>query len=241
MKRNWILCFVLAVSVISLAGCAGVKDMTEEQSDLVAEYAAGVLLRYSDKYERRLITKDRRAAQEKEEGGPTASPPVATPTATSGAEATATSSRADSDSPEMTASPVPEVSLDDLYQLNGIKVSYDSCRFTKRYGSSQIRADKGQTLFIVTFALKNVSGAGKSVSLMDRRNITYTLDVDGSQYVPGISMLPNGGMDYLDTSIPKGKTEKAVLIFQMDDKKQSASSMTLTIEEGNKKSIVKLK
>lgn len=241
MKHKRILCLVLTVSVVSLTGCMGVKDMSEEQSDLVAEYAAGVLLRYSDKYERRLITKEQREKQDETEAEATPSPPVATPTATMAPESTTGTepTASGSDTPEVTA--VPEVSLDELYQLEGIKVSYDSCRFTKRYGSSQIRADKGQTLFVVTFALKNVSGAGKKVSLMDRRNITYTLDVDGSQYSPGINMLPNGGMDYLETSIAKGKTDKAVLIFQMDAGKQSASSMTLTIEEGNKRTGLKLK
>lgn len=241
MKRTRILCLILAVSVISLTGCMDVKDMSEEQSDLVAEYAAGVLLRYSDKYERRLITKEQHEKQDEAEV--TASPPVATPPATPAPVTSAATepTASASDASEATAEPVPEVSLDELYQLEGIKVSYDSCRFTKRYGSSQIRADKGQTLFVVTFALKNVSGAGKKVSLMDRRNITYTLDVDGSQYSPGINMLPNGGMDYLETSIAKGKTDKAVLIFQMDAGKQSASSMTLTIEEGNKRTSLKLK
>ena len=209
----------------------------------MAEYAAGVLLRYSDKYERRLITKEQREKQDEAKVETTTSPPGATPTATSVPETadSAAPTASGSDAPKGTTEPVPEVSLDELYQLDGVQVSYDSCRFTKRYGSSQIRADKGQTLFVVTFALKNVSGAGKEVSLMDRRNITYTLDVDGSQYSPGINMLPNGGMDYLDTSIAKGKTEKAVLIFQMDTAKQSASAMTLTIEEGSKRTSLKLK
>lgn len=238
MKRNRFLCVVLVVSVISLTGCMDVRDMSEEKADLVAEYAAGVLLRYSDTYEHRLITEDQRKRQD-EEQEVTATPEA--PAATDSPEGAPQSQDAASETPEETAEPVPEVTLDELYQLSGIKVSYDSCHFAKKYGSSQIRAEKGQTLLIVSFSLKNVSGTGKKVSLMDRRNIRYTLDVDGSQYSPGINILPNGGMDYLKTSIGKGKKEKAVLIFQMDAGKKAASSMTLSIEEGNKKASLKLK
>lgn len=238
MKHTRILCFLLIVSMISLTGCMDVKNMSEEKTGLVAEYAAGVLLRYSDKYEYRLITKEQLAKQEKE-SEETSAPAESTVTPTVSPAPDGSGTPGEAQEPEV--SEVPEVSLDELYQLKGITVSYDSCRFTKRYGNTEIRAMDGETLFVVTFALKNVSGAGKKVSLMDRRDIQYTLDVDGNQYFPGVNMLPNGGLNYLETTIKKGKTEKAVLIFRMDQDRTSASSANLTIEENNKKTSIKLK
>lgn len=240
MKHTRILCFLLIVSMISLTGCMDVKDMSEGKSGLVAEYAAGVLLRYSDKYEHRLITREQLAKQEKEtEETSVPAGSTVTPTVSPASEGSGTPGEVQD--PEV--SEVPEVSLDELYQLKGIKVSYDSCRFTKRYGDgdAEIHAMDGETLFVVTFAFKNVSGAGKKVNLMDKREIQYTLDVDGNQFFPGVNILPNGGLNYLDTTIKKGKTEKAVLIFRMDQDRTSASSMVLTIEENNKKSSIKIK
>lgn len=234
MKHIRILCLLLIMSMISLTGCMDVKDMSEEKADLVAEYAAGVLLRYSDTYEYRLITKDQQDRQEEPEA--TVTPAGETAAATPTPAASGTSGGAQ----EPETAEVPEVSLDALYQLKGIKVSYDTCQFTKQYGDTEIYANKGETLFVVTFALKNVSAAGKKVNLMDRE-IQYTLDVDGNQYVQGINMLPDGGLDYLETTIKKGKTKKAVLIFRMDQERASASSVNLTIEEGNKKTSIKLK
>ena len=58
MKRNSIFILLTILSILSLTGCADVSDLTEEQSNLIAQYSAGVLLRYSDSYERRLITKE---------------------------------------------------------------------------------------------------------------------------------------------------------------------------------------
>lgn len=238
MKHTRILCFLLIVSMISLTGCMDVKDMSEEKTGMVAEYAAGVLLRYSDKYEHRLITREQLAKQEKETGETSApAESIATPTVSPASDG----SRTSGEPQEPETSEVPEVSLDELYQLKGIKVSYDSCKFTKQYGNSEIRAMEGETLFVVTFALKNVSGAGKKVNLMDQRDIQYTLDVDGNQFFPGVNILPNGGLNYLETTIKKGKTEKAVLIFRMDQDRTSASSVNLTIEENNKKTSIKLK
>ncbi len=242
MKRIQVISLVLIVSVISLTGCMDVKDMSEDKADMVAEYAAGVLLRYSDQYEHRLITKEQRSREEQPQ--PTASAKAsATPevTATPESGMPSASQTGDQKASEETQEPVPEVSLDELYQLKGIQVAYDSCQFTKRYGNSQIRAEKGQTLFVVTFALMNTSGSSRKVNLMDRGNIRYTLDVDGSQYEPGISMLPNGGMNNLETTIKKKKTEKAVLIFRMDQKQASASSITLSVEEGDKRAGLKLR
>lgn len=233
MKHIRILCLLLIVSMISLTGCMDVKDISEEKADLVAEYAAGVLLRYSDKYERRLITKEQLARQGAES---TAEPSEAA----ASAEPTATATDGEAgQQPETTQ--VPEVSLDELYQLDGIQVSYDSCEFTKRYKDTEVRAEDGETLFVVSFALKNTSGEAKKVDLMNRGNIQYKLDVDGNQYFPGINMLPDGGLNYLETTIKKGKTKKTVLIFRMDQERTSASSVNLTIEEGNKKTSIKIK
>ena len=61
MKHNRIrLLFVMLFAIMTLCGCLDVKNMTDEEADMVAEYSAGVLLRYSDTYEWRLITKEQR-------------------------------------------------------------------------------------------------------------------------------------------------------------------------------------
>lgn len=236
MKHIRILCLLLIVSMISLTGCMDVKNISEDKADLVAEYAAGVLLRYSDRYERRLITKEqlaRKGVEPVEESVETPSP-EATPAPTGAAVGGEAGQQ-----PEATQ--VPEVSLDELYQLEGIQISYDSCEFTRQFKNTEVRAGAGETLFVLTFALKNTSGAAKKVDLMNRKNIQYTLGVDGNQYFPGIDMLADGALAYLETTIKKGKTKKAVLIFRMDQERSSASSIHLTIEEGNKRAGINIK
>lgn len=64
MRQIRFLCAVLAVSVLSLTGCADIKNLSEEQENEIAEYAAGVLLQNSDKYPYRLITKEEKEVTE---------------------------------------------------------------------------------------------------------------------------------------------------------------------------------
>lgn len=235
MKQIRFLCAVLAVSVLSLTGCADIKNLSEEQENEIAEYAAGVLLQNSDKYPYRLITKE-------EEVTETPTPMPATPTPTSAATQASdapqeSQSEQTKDAPEDSKK---EVSLDDLYHLKGVSISYTSYRLADKYGSSQIRAEQGKKLLVAEFSLKNNSGAKKKVKLIDRRKITYQLNVDGTTYSPQISLLANQ-LDYLETAIAKGKSQKAVLVFQVDKNAANASSIDLSIEEGNNKTSVKMK
>lgn len=236
MRQIRFLCAVLAVSVLSLTGCADIKNLSEEQENEIAEYAAGVLLQDSDKYPYRLITKEEKEVTE------TPTPMPATPTPTSTA-AQASDAPQESQPEQTKAAPEDfkkEVSLDDLYHLKGVSISYTSYRLADKYGSSQIRAEQGKKLLVAEFSLKNNSGAKKKVKLIDRRKITYQLNVDGTTYSPQISLLENQ-LDYLEAAIAKGKSQKAVLVFQVDKNATNASSINLSIEEGNNKTSVKMK
>ena len=238
MRQIRFLCAVLAVSVLSLTGCADIKNLSEEQENEIAEYAAGVLLQNSDKYSYRLITKEEKEVTE------TPTPMPATPTPTPTSAAAQASDAPQESQPEQTAAAPEdskkEVSLDDLYHLKGVSILYTSYRLADKYGSSQIRAEQGKKLLVAEFSLKNNSGAKKKVKLIDRRKITYQLNVDGTTYSPQISLLENQ-LDYLEAVIAKGKSQKAVLVFQVDKNATNASSIDLSIEEGNNKTSVKMK
>ena len=66
MKKGKII-VVLAVSACMLTGCIdSMPDMTEEQSELVAEYAADMLLKYSPNYHYRIADEEEVASAEAE-------------------------------------------------------------------------------------------------------------------------------------------------------------------------------
>lgn len=62
MKKYRIL-GVLAMAVVMLTGCIdSMPEMTSDQTDMVAEYAAGLLLKYSPNYNYMLVSEDELAA-----------------------------------------------------------------------------------------------------------------------------------------------------------------------------------
>lgn len=234
-KRGWLVATILFITV-SLSGCMGVGDMTEEEADLIAEYSAGILLRYSDRYDRRLIT-----AEDREETvTPTEVPSVtATPVAKETPEPELTDDKTpDSDGEkEEPKDTTKQVALNHIYGEDGLDFKYLSYKFCDSYPekatSIQMTADKGQKLLVLSFAIKNKTAANKKVDFVSR-NITYLLDVDGQEFEPTISILENGGLQFLSTTIKGKKTEKAVLVYNLSDEREKASKISLTVKDGDK-------
>lgn len=143
------MCRIGCVRSIPYRMC-GYKNLSEEQENEIAEYAAGVLLQNSDKYPYRLITKEEKEVTE------TPTPMPATPTPTSAA-AQASDAPQESQPEQTAAAPEDskkEVSLDDLYHLKGVSILYTSYCLADKYGSSQIRAEQGKKLLVAEFSLK---------------------------------------------------------------------------------------
>ncbi len=230
-KKKGILLLCLCASMCMLVGCMGGKSLTEEEQDMIAEYSAGVLLRNYDKYNQRLVKTEPIAPAVTEQ--PETEPPTPTP------DSGASQSGAEAQEQEQ----LNEVSLDDLYHVSGMKVSYDSyvaCNEYPKDGPMQLTAKKGQFLLVARFVVKNKSSKPLAVNLM-KRNIDYSLDMDGKVYQPVIVMQENGGMNYLKTNLKAGASEKAILVYEIPDESKDPDSMVLTVKDGGNASTIRLK
>ena len=250
MKYNKITAVCIAgVVAVSLTGCMdSVKDLSDEKSDMVAEYSAGLLLRHSDSYSKRLVTKaDQTGNNSQEDVQTTATPaPVVSQTPVPPASLVPSESQTAESSPPVSGSAVdttmPSVKLGDIYKKDGLQVTYGSYRFCRQYksGSSQITAKSGNVLLVVDFRVKNTRRSKRKIELGNKK-IDYTLNVDGNNYQPGISILENMGLNYLDTTLKSGGSEEAVLIFEMSKDKKKASQISLTVSRGGRQAVVQLR
>lgn len=237
-NRIWMIPVLLVVT-LSLWGCMDVQDLTDEEGNMVAEYSAGVLLRYSEQYERRLVTKEQREEKKPEE--------TAVPSAVAPASPTPAPMPSSGDGRTGQQETADKVSLNDLYDMKGIDFSYQSYQFYDRYPNNDnsiasVVAGKDEILLVVSFQIHNQSGTDKKVSLGKRaEHISYTLTVDGEEYQPGITILENTGLNFLNTTIKKGGKEEAVLVYTMAKERKRASSISLRIQEGNKAADIPLK
>lgn len=253
-NRIWMALTMMAV-IFVLGGCMNVQDLSEKETALVAEYSAGVLLRYSDQYERRLITRDQTGEERvvaSTPGTASPSPVAATPTPVPVTDPEVSQKPDDSGTPApddqpSASEPSKQVSLNGLYHMKGLDFSYQSYEFCNKYPKSGnsfsvIKAEKGETLLVVKFQIRNKSGKKKKVKLGKRaQKISYIMTVDGNEYEPGLSILPNTGLNYLNTTIGKGAAEEAVLVYTMAAERQQAANITLQIKEGNNSVNIQLK
>ena len=263
MKRGIFRTSVAVFAVLMLTGCGELPNISEQQADLVAEYAGGVLLRYSSKYALRLVKNDvdgdgvedsvngvasgaavTAAPDDQSDVSPSPSP-SSSPEASSSPDPNASASPEESEEPAATPEPTeePKVGLDELYNIKDLKFSYSSAMYTDRYPKNssayEITSQGGQILYVVTFKVKNTGSKTVKVNLTSRP-FHYELSVGGDTYLPTLSLLPNGGLNYLMTKIKPGKTEKASLIFNIDRDKKGTKGNTLSITEGEKTAVVDL-
>ena len=268
MKKRLFHTVIALFLVFSLTGCVEGPQLSEEQENLIAEYAGGVLLRYSHKYDLRLVENDvdddgvedggsvvSGPAAEEQEGvtpeGLSEETPVPEVTASPEESPAAESSTVPETTPapdtEATETPEeteePTVTLDELYDIDGLSFSYKGAEFTKRYPKDSddvvISPDYGQILYVVSFNIKNTSSKAIRVNLTERA-FHYELDIGGDTVLPTISLLPNGGLNYLMTRIDEGETEEAVLIFNVNKSRRPEKEKTLTITEGDKSVVLEL-
>lgn len=229
MKRNGCLMLCLCLSAALLNGCSS-ADLSEENQDKVAEYAAEVVLKHDANYDKKLIDTEASAT-------PTPSPEVSqSPEATS--EPTAapeTTVSEDGQQPEET--PVPEVSMDELYQLKDVSISYQSYEICSKYPKKSdfpMTAKKGETFVVIQFVAENKRAAKTKVDLI-KRKIDYELMVGETPYNPTIAMLLNGGLNNFKTTLKPKEKQKVVLMYNIPKSEANADTLTLTIKDGDKK------
>ena len=113
-----------------------------------------------------------------------------------------------------------------------MKVEYTSYKSCDNY-TNQIEAHEGEWFYVVNFRVSNTTKKPLKVDLSGRR-IKYLLNVDGSEYQAHPSFLDNGGMDFLETKIPPGASEKAAVVFRVPEKAKNPGTVTLTVRDEGK-------
>lgn len=237
MKKTKIL-GLLVLSAVMLTGCIdSMPDMTTEQSDMVAEYAAGLLLKYSSSYDYRLVSDEELAAalaQEKalEEETMTETDTVQErPEESSEKETQEQFSAQEEETQKVTESTeqmqqdVLDADTDLAMELDlqdGVSLRYQSFEICDSYpqnatGFSGIDAREGRKLIVMHFDLENTSAEKIDCNLYDhslrlRVNINQTV-LTGVQETP---MLPDDMVSF-NESIEAGKKADVVAVAEIEE------------------------
>lgn len=247
MKKVKIL-GLLAMSAVMLSGCIdSMPDMTAEQSDMVSEYAAGLLLKYSPNYEYRLVSDDELAAaliQEQALEEETATEDAAdqesteeTPEGTAQEQPNAQEQETEQSTEQQIQQDFTDADMDLAMELgieDGISLRYQSFEICDSYpknasGFSGIDAREGRKLLVMHFDLENPSGETVDCNLYDysmklRANINQSVSA-GAQETP---MLLDDMASFIG-SIEAGKKADVVAVAEIEEL-SDADIGTMTIQ-----------
>lgn len=255
--------YIVACTLLSvtLCGCDIVPSLslTEEQSALVAEFAAGKLLEYVkghpgglmilEDVDRTEVNPGLKKPEEEPAPLPGTLPgqpvedqvPPDMPQAPAQEDGNNDKPNDTSDGDALVETPVvdelPTMTLAEALGINGADIKYDHNEITSTYPENatelafSMKAAPGKELLVVHFALSN-PGSGDVEAYTDSSNFKVRLLVNGSEKIRGdVTFLDNDLMNYRGT-ITAGASVDSVLVFEVPEGTKIDSMDLLIVVDG---------
>lgn len=221
MKKGKII-GALAISACMLTGCIdSMPDMTEEQSELVAEYAADMLLKYSPNYHYRIADEEEVASAEaemetsqEEETTQEESQPSQDLSQTGMGETVSVDA-------EASVEDGAEYDLAAFFGMDQFSIMYASCEVTDAYPNAEsgvgfsVTAPQGYNLLVLHFDVENLGEEAAQCDLFDQIS-KVSVNVNDAGYVQALSTLLTNDLTTYMEDIPAGEVADAVVVVPVE-------------------------
>ena len=239
-----LLVVIITVQTVLFCGCGSSFELTNEESKLVAEYAAGILLKHSanysgslvkyyDKPDDELVKRIEESEQKKEEKMI--------------AEEEAILNEVDnsSKSKEKKADTIYTTqNIADSIGLDGFEINYSDYLIVDTYPENStdmaftLDASEGKHLLVLRFDVNNVSGEARECDVLSI-NPLFRIVVNDKKRINEQQTILMDDLKQLKSNI--STSEKAVLIFEIDDEiAGSLERIDLTIKSNGEQSVHKI-
>ena len=241
MKKRMILAGAFILLCLT-GGCLSATPLTDGEMDVVAEYAASLMLKYEKKYDTPLFYTE----ELEKRLTPTLTLPEKPKQPTGTPTPIPKEDNPIEPHPAITTTPIPtptkppallfnsEETTKQLTQIIGVKDIVVSCEGTELKKSVQSKeyfslvAKEGRQYAVVSFKLTNSSDKTVKVDVSDK-GLEYTIDVNTKTVSRvSLSMLEND-LQYMEIDVPASGTAEAVLVFEIAD--QPIDTLHLIIED----------
>ena len=221
-----------ACTLAMLAGCYEPLDITDSEMDMVAEYAAGVLVKHGTKATDSLLDREEQAEAFAEMATPTPRPtfaPGKVENVPSEDEQTGDGeTQKVSPTAKPTVTPVPdntEVTMHDFTKLLGKEdfffryTGYETTMLYQGEGDLFAAAGDGKQLVVLKFEVTNRSDSGATLTLNKgaSKEFVYTLRIGGKSIRPSLTLLEEDFYTSYEKSYKAGETKNCVLVFECDE------------------------
>lgn len=217
MKKSLIF---LMITAFLLSGCGTqMPEMTEQESELVAEYAVGLLMKYNVRHQSRLLN-DAQLARELERLENLAAQKKAAQTEKERPKEE--SSQEDVQSDVITKPAVSGKYIEEFYGIEGISVRYQGYEVADSYPNSgeelyfMMQANSGKKLLVLKFRAQNLTQEDKTmdmISIMPR----FKVSVNGERAQYALSTLLSDDLANYKGTIAAGGTKELVLMAEIPE------------------------
>lgn len=214
-KTCTFLCGIMAAALISGCG-AQMPDLTQEETDLISEYAVGILLKYDKYHKSRLVdtTAYDVAAEEipeepeeeilvEEPGSPTSDTEVV-------------------DVSQDVEPEAPPATIEEYYGIQGITFQYIGYDLTQSYPSSAdnealffaMDATDGSQLLVLRFMATNVSSIDQTLNMLGS-GARFRVSVNGGSSQSVLTTMLLDDMQTYNDIVPAGNSVELVSIVEV--------------------------
>ena len=220
MWKKFMLSIIVLCVCGMMSGCTQVIDLTEDETRLVAELAADLLLSYDRGYTDRLKEGEEEISEE------ASTQEDAQTEAITEAVTEEDASTQEVSKQEAEATTVQQGTSQDIAEIAGVQgasITYKDYQVVDQYPAGndtneavQVDAPEGSKLLVVRFSVKALSDQPVDVSLIDQMIDYKLLCNDTLAAKPMLTILTND-LSTLETTAAPGKDSEAVLIFQISN------------------------
>ena len=236
MRKRIVSTLLLSTLAISATGCASKVDMTKEQTELVADYLASVIVKYDQNQN---INKLVKLEEPVVMPTPVVVPTVAPTKEPSQIENVITMENSESDSSGNTAiDKMDKITLESLYGLKNISITYKNVKeysiYPNKESSNVISASAGKKFLAVSFTIKNNQKEDVEVNLLQHK-VNFVLKDSEGKLHSSIPTLLDEDMTYYHETCKANSTQNVVVLFEVDKSYQLSQQATFyAITEDNK-------
>lgn len=224
----------IVLLAVIMTGCGNaIPDMSEEQQELVAEYAAGVVLKYDKNHESKLV-----ALTLEEDGEEALAEESEVPEAPENEQEPATDVPEQAEIIDNTENAETVVqNIESFLKLDSVKITYTGYEMDDFYPNESegegyyfiMNATEGNKLLVLKFLTENISASDVELS-MAQSNVRFKVMIDGVEKNALTTMLLNDLAFYKGT-LALGESTELVLVCEVSNEQaERISSLSLIMK-----------
>lgn len=219
-------------SALIATGCGNsIPEMTEEQQELVVEYAAGVVLKHDKNYEGKLVE----LTLEEDDAKETETPSLP--------EDEEVSEIVESEAEDVVVIDNTEnleettYTIESFLQLDTVRITYMGYEISDFYPNENesddlyfiMNATDGNKLLILKFLTENISDMDAELNIA-KSNVRFKIDVDGVTKNALTTMLLND-LAYYNGTLAAGESTELILVCEVSEmQSEEISSLSLIVK-----------